>query len=334
MRKIERHCAGLELRADGRRLVGPAIRYGEVSESHRERFEAGAFNLGDGATRYLNVGHDSDIVIAHTGAGLEFRDSRRALEVRATLPDIPAANRALDAVKAGELRGFSIEFHAEAERRESGIRVVERADLVGVGLVREPSYAGSVAEVRGAWKKAAMSPGARKRDWARSTIPTGKTCDCECAGPVDQIRIMENAFNEMIRRAIEGAADDIAQAVIGNTGPHNNLGTTATGAVRLSKAAGGMRVTLSEAAKETPAGRSLRQADATAPAVARPLIDHDHELTSYRDVGGVRIYESAFAPVILFKSAPGRKGWNGVEFFEETKTAQRRRRKARIRRWL
>ena len=133
----ERFYAGLELRAEGRRLVGPAVTYGEVSPSHRERFEAGAFDLRDGRTRWLDVAHDPERVIAHTdGGGLELRDTAQALEVAATLPRIPAADKALADVQAGKLRGFSIEFHAEAERRESGIRIVSKAALVGVGLVR------------------------------------------------------------------------------------------------------------------------------------------------------------------------------------------------------
>ena len=175
----ERYCAGLEIRAEGRRLIGPAIQYGEVSPSHRERFEAGAFNLSDGKTRYLDLGHDPERVLAYTGGGgLELRDTRQALEVSATLPKIPAADRALREVRAGKLRGFSIEFHAEAERQESGIRVVSRADLAGVGLVAHPSYEGSTAEVR-----------ARG---ASGFVPFGKNLSCECHdGSCDVVNIQD-----------------------------------------------------------------------------------------------------------------------------------------------
>ena len=147
----ERYFAGLEIRTDGRSLVGPAIRFGEVSPDHRERFEPGAFALDDGRTRWLDVGHDRSIVIAHTdGGGLELRDTGEALEVTAHLAEIPAAMRALDDVKAGLLRGFSIEFDPIEELREGGIRVVTKALLAGIGLVRNPSYTGSVVEVRDA----------------------------------------------------------------------------------------------------------------------------------------------------------------------------------------
>ena len=116
---------------------------------HRERFEAGAFALDDNRTRWLDVGHDRSIVIAHTdGGGLEFRDTPDALEVTARLPDIPAANQALADLQAGRLRGFSVEFDSLRETRDGEIRVVERALLAGIGLVKNPSYNGSVVEVR------------------------------------------------------------------------------------------------------------------------------------------------------------------------------------------
>ena len=43
-----------------------------------------------------------------------------------------------------------MEFHALEERAENGIRVIERAELVGVGLVDTPAYPASKAEVRAA----------------------------------------------------------------------------------------------------------------------------------------------------------------------------------------
>ena len=48
----------------------------------------------------------------------------------------------------GALSGFSIEFHSKAERREAGVRVIERADLTGLALVDKGAYPQSVAEVR------------------------------------------------------------------------------------------------------------------------------------------------------------------------------------------
>ena len=142
--------ARFEIRAEGRKLSGPAIVYGDVSPSHRERFEGGAFQL-DNRTRWLDVRHDRASVIAFTnGGGLELEATDRGLEVRAELPEIPAADMALAAVQRGELTGFSIEFLALEERQQDGLRVIARAELLGVGLVPSPSYAQSQAELRSA----------------------------------------------------------------------------------------------------------------------------------------------------------------------------------------
>ena len=101
--------------------MGSAVRYGEVSPSHRERFEAGAFALDDGRTRWLDVGHDPERVIAHTdGGGLELRNGPHALEISATLPRIPAADRALQAVNDGTLRG--VLYRVSRQGRAPGIR--------------------------------------------------------------------------------------------------------------------------------------------------------------------------------------------------------------------
>ena len=286
-----------------------------MSPTHRERFEPGAFNLEDERTRWLDIAHDRERVIAFTGGGgLELRDTEAALEVRAELPRIPAAERALDGVKSGRYSGFSVEFRALAERQENELRVVERADLAGLGLVEDPSYPGSRAELRGAWKQQIMQGGDLGR-WARSTVPTGRTADCDCIEKpeVNRVHFRPESF-DLVLDAVE-AREHVIQAVIGNTGPHNALGTTATGALRLARVGDDLGVMLTRAAADTPAGRSLVRADATAPAVVRPLINH--ELSVWNDIDGIRFYDQAWLAVLLFKSAPTRAGWNGLEFWVE-----------------
>ena len=127
---------------EGRALTGRALVYGDVSPDFRERFEPGAF--GEFAVPALNLQHDPDIVLLEAGA-YQLTDGPRALEVRAELAEGAAA---LQLVKRGALRGFSIEFRAVAERREAGIRVIELAELTGLALVDTPSYPGATAEVR------------------------------------------------------------------------------------------------------------------------------------------------------------------------------------------
>lgn len=138
---IERRYASF--RVAGRTLTGTAIRYGDVAPEFSERFMPGAF--GDvPETLPLNLQHDASIIVVPE-VGLS--DSNRALEVRAHLPEGSAA---VELVRRGALTGFSIEFRSRSERREGGIRVIERAELAGLALVDRPAYAGSAAEVRSA----------------------------------------------------------------------------------------------------------------------------------------------------------------------------------------
>ena len=140
------HRAGIEFRVAGRTLTGLAMRYGDISPDFRERFVPGAF--GKVRTVDVNLQHDPALVAVRDAL---LTDSPRELRVRA---DLPEGSAALALVKRGALNGFSIEFHAKAERREAGVRVVERADLTGLALVDRGAYPGrsrgSAGEVRAA----------------------------------------------------------------------------------------------------------------------------------------------------------------------------------------
>lgn len=130
-------------RIAGRTLSGTALRYGDISPEFRERFEPRAF--GDVPNTFpLNLQHDSSIVVVPQAT---LTDGQRELSVRADLPENSAA---LQLVRRGALRGFSIEFNAIEERHVGSIRVVSKAELVGLALVDEPAFPGSAAEVRAA----------------------------------------------------------------------------------------------------------------------------------------------------------------------------------------
>lgn len=127
-----------------RTLSGTVLRYGDVSRELRERFEPGAFAPVPGVP--LDLQHDPAMVVLAAGEYV-LNDTPSALELRAELPLDSAAYKL---VARGALTGLSIAFHARAERREAGVRVIERAELVSVGLVDRPAYPASTAEVRAA----------------------------------------------------------------------------------------------------------------------------------------------------------------------------------------
>ena len=145
--EFERRNTGLEVRAQGRMLSGIVMKYGDVSLSHRERFEAGSLRLNDNV--FLDLYHDPLKVVAWTaGGGLSLDNGHDALVLSAELAPIPASDHALEEIRAGRVNGLSVEFKAERERRDGDLRVIEAATLRGIGIVKTPSYGQSQVEAR------------------------------------------------------------------------------------------------------------------------------------------------------------------------------------------
>lgn len=165
------------------------MRYGEVSPSHREMFEPGS--LIRSADTWLDMEHDISRVIAWEGAGLTFTETEDALRLRAELPRIPLADVALDGVRSGRLDGLSVEFRTLRQRMEHGLRVVELADMQGVGLVPHPSFEASrITEVR-----------ARDRTQISGAVALGKELACRCRKNCTHIRIEPDAFDAALKEA-------------------------------------------------------------------------------------------------------------------------------------
>ena len=144
---VERYLTEDEVRAEGRRLSGVAIRYGDTAQSHRERFEPGSLRLDDHVI--LDWEHDQLRALAWApDGGLELTDGPDAMRMTATLPPLPAGDRALEEVRAGKVTGLSIRFRPVRERMENGIRIIEEALLRGIAITRAPSYQDSRVEAR------------------------------------------------------------------------------------------------------------------------------------------------------------------------------------------
>ena len=152
-----------EVRAEGRRLEGVALRYGDIAKFPwgAERFTPGAFApLGD---VILNSMHERTVPIARTGGGgLTLHDDGEALRVVAELPKTQAANDVLELVAGKVMRGLSVEFEALTERLVDNVRVIERARLAAIGVVDSPAYPASEVEARMA-ALANMRPASRGR---------------------------------------------------------------------------------------------------------------------------------------------------------------------------
>ena len=271
-----------ECRSDGRTIAGTALRYGERSPSHRERFAPGAFgSLADGVNRVFNLHHNPLQAIAWTdGGGLTLRDTGEALELEARAPAIPAGDLAIRGLEAGSLGGLSVEFRAEAERRDGDTRIIERATLAGVGLVANPSYPGSLAEVRSGVEVRAFSVTASIEYGGRLA------CDCGVEG-CDTVEFGPSAFAADIAAAEAGERDILA--VVGNYS--QAVASVSAGTLALNNTRAGLNVSIGRL-PDTDAARDLREQAASVPVYLRPII-RERE-------GGVEVQETEAGRTAIF----------------------------------
>ena len=138
--------------ADGRRLSGVAVRYGDVASIgnvFRERFSAGAFGDVAGADVILNRQHERGTPLARTGGGgLVLTDGPDALRFVADLPETRDADDTLSLVRANILRGASVEFRAVSERMVGNVRTIDKATIRAIAVCDRGAYPQSVIEVR------------------------------------------------------------------------------------------------------------------------------------------------------------------------------------------
>ena len=297
----------------GRTLEGTAIVYGDTARLPwgRERVEPGAFApIGD---VILNGHHDRQTPLARTGAGLTLDDGPDALTIRADLPATQAADDILTLVRFGVLRGLSIEFKAVAERFESGVRVIERAVLSGIGVVDSPAYPASEVEAR--------RRGGR-RTWVRGGVKYGVEAHCEClTGECSRVLFRPKAL---------GPAD--GGDVLALTGRASEaVGSTRGGTLTLRNTDDALEWELDRAGRDTAAGQTLRDLSAArVPVYGRPLIDD--AASTFTDAGTLRTYERAIVRALLLKPIAGdkalRDGWDPITI----DGAAPARRRARV--WL
>ena len=291
-----------ELRQEGRRLSGVAIRYGEIGQSPfgPERFEAGAFQpLGD---VILNVQHERSKPLARVGAGLTLEDSETALKVLADLPGTTEADDTLALVKAGVLKGLSIEFKALQERSENEIRIVEKAELKAVAVVDRAAYPGSTVEAR-----------RRGSSWFRSFIPYKKKLDCQChKGSCNRVQFSEGTFDD----DIDGSGEILAIAGDYRRG----LAARSKGSLKLTTTTEGIQVEIVDVA-DTQASADLEAMSKVMPIYARPVFDADTGV--FVEKGDTAFYSKARLKAILIGPTDRDGGWTPGEFGGKKRTKKR-----------
>ena len=319
---LERRAGG-ELRAEGRRLSGTVLRFTDVSPSHRERFEPRAFSMAEAVP--LNLFHDAERAVAwQPGGGLELRQDRQAVTMTATLPPIPAADRALAMVREGQVTGLSVEFQAVRERHEDGLRVVEAATLTGIGIVRSPSYGGSRVEAR-----------AKSGRTLRASIPYDRELACECiaqrgpgSGGLCVPMVKFNAVaGRFMARAIASPDGEVLAVFKDYSRP---LGSARRGTLRAASTDEGLNIEIDLPTGE--AGDMAVEASEAAGVIARPLIDYDR--SEFTDTETGRMVERPFLRAVLIGSTDAREGWPDARIDYDGERAEARSRERRLRAWL
>ena len=288
-----------ELRQEGRRLLGTAIRYGEVGALPfgHERFEPGAFApLSD---VILNVQHDRGRPLARTGGGgLVLHDDAGKLRIEAALPKTREADDALELVRAGVLRGLSIEFHATEERMDGNVRVIERAKLSGVAVVDSGAYPGSTIEARR--RRGRGRRGGRLASF-RGRIRAKRRLSCRC-GPTG---CSEALFES-------GALDDVIpkdqqRDILAIAGEYKDaLGSKKRRSLRFwSDGEGGLNYAID--VPNTERGRAFMETLDTVDVVGRPVLD-TAESTFVRE-GTLARYAKARIRAITLGPTDAAAGW-------------------------
>lgn len=296
MAGAERSAPILEVRAAGNTISGPAVRYGERGRLRAEWFEPGAF-VSRESPLTLDAFHDPAWSIAAEPV-LQVEDGPKALEVRATLDDVPLGlpgSGGLHLIRNRTLTGLSVSFHPLKERTEGGVRVIEQAHLVGIGAVPRPEYPGSLIEVR-----------QMEEAWLTASIPYGSPLQCECQGDgLEVVSLDVLSLAEMVAGPGEvlAVAGDFSKV----------LGSKHRGTLLLEEADDGVRVGLTA---QSAAGREVAENAAVAPTYVRPLIDVD--ASDYTDAEGVRQFQRADVSALLVKPTTNSRGWReaNVSYFD------------------
>ena len=137
-----------ELQVGGARtLRGRILQYLEETKiqtgfgEFRERFARNALGVVARLDVTLDLQHAATRRIARTqGGGVTLEQRGDDVMLEAVLPASRDGDDAIALVKAGVLRGFSIQFNSTEDRWEGDLREVVTATMPSVGIVDRPQY--------------------------------------------------------------------------------------------------------------------------------------------------------------------------------------------------
>ena len=301
---IPEHRNGAEIRVLGRRLEGAAIVYHDVAPDFMERFLPGS--LAPVPAVPLNLQHDASTVLLEPG-GYELNDTERALEVRA---ELPAGSAALALIQRGALNGYSIEFHAKAERREAGIRVIEKAELTGVALVDRGAYPQSLAEIRARGGGGGRGVFGGRLGSFRGRIPANKRVECRCSpGSCREALFKDGAFDSLLddadKREVLAVSGDYKNAIASKTRE----------TVRFWQGKDG-DLEFAVDVPNTDRGKAVMDSFDVTDLYARPVIDADASIVNIK--GTLAEYTKARVRALTIGATDASAGWDALEEVSES----------------
>ena len=213
-------------------------------------------------------------------------------------------------------------FHARAERREAGVRIIEQAALVGIGLVDQPSYPDSLAEVRRGGGGGRGSRGGRLGSF-RGRIPKNKRLECRCGpGNCTKAIFKQGSFDALYD-------DEDVREVLAVAGDYANpIASRKRKTVRFWEGKDG-DLEFAVDVPNTERGKALMETFDVTDIYARPVIDVN--ASDVKIDGGLAEYSKARVRALTMGATDASDGWTPLrladdiddEFSPTTTTAQK-----------
>ena len=271
---------------------GVIMRYGAIGEGpYGKVFLPGSFGDLSQSSILLNIQHDRSRPIARTPDTMTLADTTSMLTLTAKPPDTTEVRDAKLMVQAKILTGLSIEFNATEHAHRNGVRVVSRAELVGVGLVDTPAYPASTVEARYE-SRATLSV------TISGLIPYEEKLDCRCqTGSCTAVRLK--------RGSLAQAAEPDSTALIVMGDYSKPIASVAKRSLQLTDTPQGLLV--SSTIPDSQAGRDLIALASSVPLLIRPIFDQ--KASTFIEEGGVATYSKMQLRAITVGATDQAAGW-------------------------
>ena len=191
------------------------------------------------------------------------------------------------------------------------MRIIERAELTGIGLVDQPSYPESLAEVRarggGGGGRGRGTGGYRRLSTIRGKIPAGKLLQCKCqGGGCDSVLFDEGSFASI------GKQDGDVLGILGSYG--RAVGSRERGNVRFWHSKNGdLQVAID--IPDSAAGQEFMALNEAVPHKLRPVLDPDR--SDFVREGTTNRYQRAHVRAVSVAATDADEGWPDIDLSDE-----------------